>query len=63
VFLKRKGYNVKPPYGGDAFFDNMEDFFQEMDMISLTKKHSNPTKLLDNIWGVVMKTCTTRLKV
>jgi hypothetical protein len=24
-----KGYNVKYLYGGDAFFDNMEDFFRK----------------------------------
>jgi phosphoglycerol transferase MdoB-like AlkP superfamily enzyme len=25
--FKQKGYAVKFMYGGDAFFDNMEDFF------------------------------------
>ncbi|HRH43609.1 MAG TPA: sulfatase-like hydrolase/transferase, partial [Pyrinomonadaceae bacterium] len=26
--FKQKGYTVKYMYGGDAFFDNMEDFFK-----------------------------------
>jgi phosphoglycerol transferase MdoB-like AlkP superfamily enzyme len=35
--FKQKGYAVKFMYGGDAFFDNMEDFSQAMAMILLIK--------------------------
>jgi hypothetical protein len=32
-------------YGGDAFFDNMEDFSQAMAIYSIVKKHLNLKKL------------------
>jgi phosphoglycerol transferase MdoB-like AlkP superfamily enzyme len=44
--FKAKGYNVKYLYGGDAFFDNMEDFFSGNGYDIVDKKHSHPTKLL-----------------
>ncbi|MBO9584692.1 MAG: sulfatase-like hydrolase/transferase [Flavobacterium sp.] len=52
VFLK-KGYNVKFMYGGDAFFDNMQDFYsgngyQIVDKSSFSKDEVT----FSNVWGV-----------
>lgn len=52
VFLE-KGYTVKFMYGGDAFFDNMQDFYsgngyQIIDKSSFTEKEIT----FSNVWGV-----------
>ncbi|MXO04274.1 LTA synthase family protein [Flavobacterium sp. HBTb2-11-1] len=52
VFLK-KGYNVKFMYGGDAFFDNMQDFYtgngyQIIDKSSFAENEVT----FSNVWGV-----------
>ncbi|MGO4821754.1 MULTISPECIES: LTA synthase family protein [unclassified Flavobacterium] len=51
--FKQKGYNVKYLYGGDAFFDNMEDFFSGNDYDIVDKKAFTADEItFDNIWGV-----------
>ena len=51
--FKQKGYNVKYLYGGDAFFDNMEDFFSGNGYDIVDKKTFSPDEItFDNIWGV-----------
>lgn len=51
--FKKKGYNVKYMYGGDAFFDNMEDFFSGNGYDVVDKKTFSPDEItFDNIWGV-----------
>jgi phosphoglycerol transferase MdoB-like AlkP superfamily enzyme len=52
VFAK-KGYNVKFLYGGDAFFDNMEDFFSGNGYGIVDKKAFTPEEVtFANVWGV-----------
>lgn len=51
--LKQKGYNVKYLYGGDAFFDNMEDFFGGNGYEIVDKKDFTPEEItFANVWGV-----------
>jgi phosphoglycerol transferase MdoB-like AlkP superfamily enzyme len=51
--FKQKGYNVKFLYGGDAFFDNMEDFFTGNGYGIVDKKALTPEEVtFANIWGV-----------
>jgi len=51
--FNQKGYNVKYLYGGDAFFDNMEDFFSGNGYDIVDKKSFTPKEItFDNIWGV-----------
>lgn len=51
--FKQKGYNVKYLYGGDAFFDNMEDFFSGNGYEIVDKKAFAPEEItFDNVWGV-----------
>lgn len=51
--FKQKGYNVKYLYGGDAFFDNMEDFFTGNGYDIVDKKAFTPEEItFANIWGV-----------
>jgi phosphoglycerol transferase MdoB-like AlkP superfamily enzyme len=51
--FKQKGYTVKFMYGGDAFFDNMEDFFSGNDYEIVDKKTFAPNEItFANIWGV-----------
>ncbi|PJJ07892.1 phosphoglycerol transferase MdoB-like AlkP superfamily enzyme [Flavobacterium sp. 1] len=51
--FKQKGYNVKYLYGGDAFFDNMEDFFTGNGYGIVDKKSFTPEEItFANIWGV-----------
>lgn len=51
--FKQKGYNVKFMYGGDAFFDNMEDFFTGNGYAIVDKKSFTPEEItFANIWGV-----------
>lgn len=51
--FKQKGYNVKYLYGGDAFFDNMEDFFTGNGYDLVDKKTFAPEEItFSNVWGV-----------
>ena len=51
--FQQKGYNVKYLYGGDAFFDNMEDFFSGNGYDIVDKKLLSPNEItFDNVWGV-----------
>ncbi len=51
--FKQKGYNVKYMYGGDAFFDNMGDFFGGNGYAIVDKKTFTPEEItFSNIWGV-----------
>lgn len=53
TIFKQKGYTVKFMYGGDAFFDNMEDFFVGNGYEIIDKKTFTPKEItFDNIWGV-----------
>lgn len=49
----QKGYNVKYMYGGDAYFDNMQDFFTGNGYKIVDKKTFQPEEItFQNIWGV-----------
>lgn len=49
----QKGYTVKYLYGGDAFFDNMEDFFGGNNYGIVDKKTLQPKEIsFANVWGV-----------
>jgi len=51
--FRSKGYNVKYLYGGDAFFDNMEDFFSGNGYDIVDKKTFSAEEItFSNIWGV-----------
>ena len=51
--FKQKGYQVKYFYGGDAFFDNMEDFFTGNGYDIIDKKSFTPQEItFSNVWGV-----------
>lgn len=51
--FKQKGYNVKYLYGGDAFFDNMENFFSGNGYSIVDKKSFLTSEItFSNIWGV-----------
>ncbi|MDI5950970.1 LTA synthase family protein [Flavobacterium yafengii] len=51
--FKQRGYAVKFMYGGDAFFDNMEDFFTGNGYEIVDKKTFKPNEItFANIWGV-----------
>ncbi len=51
--FKQKGYTVKYLYGGDAFFDNMQDFFGGNGYAIVDKKTFQPSEItFQNIWGV-----------
>lgn len=51
--LKKKGYNVKYLYGGDAYFDNMKDFFGGNGYDIVDKSKLLPNEItFSNIWGV-----------
>ncbi len=51
--FKQKGYNVKYMYGGDSFFDNMQDFFSGNGYDIVDKKSFLPNEItFQNIWGV-----------
>ncbi|PZX93468.1 LTA synthase family protein [Flavobacterium aquariorum] len=53
ALFKQKGYNVKFLYGGDAFFDNMEDFFSGNGYDIVDKKSFTPEEItFANVWGV-----------
>lgn len=49
----QKGYSVKFIYGGDAYFDNMEDFFSGNGYDIVDKKTLKPEEInFANVWGV-----------
>lgn len=51
--FKEKGYQVKYLYGGDAYFDNMEDFFSGNGYDIVDKKTMKPEEItFSNVWGV-----------
>lgn len=51
--FKDKGYSVKYLYGGDAYFDNMEDFFTGNGYDIVDKKTLKPEEIsFSNVWGV-----------
>ncbi len=51
--FKQKGYNVKYLYGGDTYFDNMQDFFVGNGYEIIDKKTFKPNEItFQNIWGV-----------
>ena len=51
--FKKRDYNVKFMYGGDAFFDNMRDFFGGNGYEIVDKKNFLPDEVtFSNIWGV-----------
>ena len=48
-----KGYTSKFLYGGDAYFDNMQDFFQGNGYDIVDKSSLKPNEIsFSNIWGV-----------
>lgn len=51
--FKQRGYAVKFLYGGDAYFDNMEDFFSGNGYDIVDKKTLKPEEItFSNVWGV-----------
>lgn len=51
--FKQKGYNVKFMYGGDAFFDNMRDFYSGNGYEIVDKLNFKPEEItFSNVWGV-----------
>lgn len=51
--FKKKEYQVKYLYGGDAYFDNMEDFFGGNGYGIVDKKTLKPEEItFSNVWGV-----------
>ncbi|KGO81696.1 phosphoglycerol transferase MdoB-like AlkP superfamily enzyme [Flavobacterium cauense R2A-7] len=51
--FRQKGYGVNYLYGGDAYFDNMQDFFSGNGYSIVDKKTMDPAKInFANIWGV-----------
>jgi phosphoglycerol transferase MdoB-like AlkP superfamily enzyme len=53
AIFKQKGYNIKFMYGGDAFFDNMEDFYSGNGYQIVDKSSFTPGEItFSNVWGV-----------
>jgi len=53
AIFKQKGYNVKFMYGGDAFFDNMQDFYGGNGYQIVDKSSFSPEEItFSNVWGV-----------
>jgi phosphoglycerol transferase MdoB-like AlkP superfamily enzyme len=51
--FKSKGYQTKYLYGGDAYFDNMQDFFSGNGYEIVDKSSLKPNEItFSNIWGV-----------
>lgn len=51
--FKQKGYNVKFMYGGDAFFDNMRDFYSGNGYEIVDKSNFTDEEItFSNVWGV-----------
>nr|WP_315222884.1 sulfatase-like hydrolase/transferase [uncultured Flavobacterium sp.] len=53
AIFKQKGYNLKFMYGGDAFFDNMQDFYSGNGYEIVDKSSFSPEEItFSNVWGV-----------
>ncbi|MBS7230679.1 sulfatase-like hydrolase/transferase [Flavobacterium psychroterrae] len=53
ALFKQRGYNVKFMYGGDAFFDNMQDFYSGNGYEIVDKASFSPEEItFSNVWGV-----------
>jgi phosphoglycerol transferase MdoB-like AlkP superfamily enzyme len=51
--FKQKGYTIKFMYGGDAFFDNMKDFYSGNGYEIVDKSNFAPEEItFSNVWGV-----------
>ena len=51
--FKKQGYQVKFLYGGDAYFDNMREFFTGNGYDIVDKKSFEPKEItFSNVWGV-----------
>lgn len=51
--FRKKGYNVKFMYGGDAFFDNMQDFYSGNGYQIVDKSSFAENEItFSNVWGV-----------
>jgi phosphoglycerol transferase MdoB-like AlkP superfamily enzyme len=51
--FKQKGYTIKFMYGGDAFFDNMQDFYSGNGYEIVDKSNFAPKEItFSNVWGV-----------
>ena len=51
--LKQKGYKANFLYGGDAYFDNMDDFFSGNGYRVIDKKNFTKNEIsFSNVWGV-----------
>ncbi|CAD5342915.1 LTA synthase family protein [Flavobacterium bizetiae] len=51
--FNQRGYNVKFMYGGDAFFDNMQDFYSGNGYKIVDKSSFAPEEItFSNVWGV-----------
>ncbi len=51
--FRKKGYNVKFMYGGDAFFDNMQDFYSGNGYQIIDKSSFAENEItFSNVWGV-----------
>lgn len=51
--FKQKGYTTKYLYGGDAYFDNMQDFFSGNAYDIVDKSSFSPEEItFANVWGV-----------
>ncbi|MDW8848717.1 sulfatase-like hydrolase/transferase [Flavobacterium sp. MMLR14_040] len=51
--FKQKGYDVKFMYGGDAFFDNMQDFYSGNGYTIVDQSSFSPEEItFSNVWGV-----------
>jgi phosphoglycerol transferase MdoB-like AlkP superfamily enzyme len=53
AIFKQKGYEVKFMYGGDAFFDNMQDFYTGNGYTIVDKSSFTSQEItFENVWGV-----------
>ncbi|RUT68786.1 alkaline phosphatase family protein [Flavobacterium cupreum] len=53
ALFRKKGYHVKFMYGGDAFFDNMQDFYSGNGYEIVDKSSFSPEEItFSNVWGV-----------
>ncbi|MCC9065119.1 LTA synthase family protein [Flavobacterium piscisymbiosum] len=53
AIFKKRNYNVKFMYGGDAFFDNMQDFYSGNGYEIVDKSSFSPEEVtFENVWGV-----------
>lgn len=53
AIFKQRGYSVKFMYGGDAFFDNMQDFYSGNGYDIVDKSSFSPEEVtFENVWGV-----------